>query len=282
MNRRCKHCGMDSDTDRVCSWCGKDLELAAPAQRPGPAPAQPGPAGAGAPPPQPGQRPMERRPAQPAKRGRPAWVYWAVAAGGLAMLSTIGCFVVAAIASKPPPAPKDWKPVESLTKKMTLQVPSNWKWTTSGSEGTFEWVTVKPGGLYRISIKGSAMKGSIGDVGSAAERAMGGDEGGGALSVEMKAEGGLHAFVGMVEKKEDPQYEETSDMRPWRFGGQAAAYSEYTTAKRIGIATVRLKGARISAPAGDLGYDVRVLCPASRWETFKTDAFKVLERVQLQ
>ena len=282
MERRCKHCGMDSDTDRVCSWCGKDLGPAAPAQRPGQAPPQPGSPGPGAPPPQPGQRPAAKRPPQPVQRGRPAWVYWVAAAGGFVVLCVVGCFVAAAIVSKPPSAPGEMQAVESKTKKMTLQVPGNWKWTTSGSEGTFEWVTIKPGGLYLISIKGSSMKGSIGDVGSAAERAMGGEEGGGALGVEMKAEGGLHAFIGMVEDKEDPHYEEAGEMQAYAFGGKPAAYSEYTTVKRIGVATVRLKGARISVPAGDLGYDVRVICPASHWEAFKTDALRVLESVQLQ
>jgi len=200
---------------------------------------------------------------------------------GLVLLIAVGCFVTAAVLSKPPAAPADWQSAESNTKKMTLQVPSNWKWVTSGSEGSYEWVSINPGGLYVIKIKGSAVKGAIGDVGAAMQRAMGGGEGSESLGVEMKAEGSLHSLVGEVEKKKDKHYQETGDMQSYTFGGRPAAYSEYTTLKRIGIAGVRMKGARISAPAGDLGYDVRVLCPAAHWETFKTDAFKVLESVQL-
>jgi hypothetical protein len=281
MSRRCKHCGMDSDTDKVCSWCGKDLEPVTPTPPTGAPPAQPGQPQT-APPPQAGQRPMSRRPVQPVKRGRPAWVYWVAAAVGLVVLAIAGCFVAAAVVSRPPAAPGDWQSVESKTKKMTLQVPANWKWSTSGSEGTFEWVTVKPGGLYVIRIKGSAVKGSIGDIGSAMQRMASGDGGGEDLGVEMRAEGALHELLGEVEKKQDRHYRGTSDMQPCTFGGKPAAYSEYSTTKRIGIATVRLKGARMSVPAGDLGYDVRIICPAAHWDTFQPHASKLLESVQLR
>jgi len=281
MSRRCRHCGMDSDTDRVCSWCGKDLAPApTPPQagppRPGPQPAPP----AGPPPPG-GPGPAARRTATPVQRGRPAWIYWAIAGGGLLVLLVAGSFIAAAVVSKPPPTAAEWAAVQSYTKQMTVQVPSNWKWTTSGSEGTFEWFTVKPGGLYLIRIEGSSFKGSVGDIGAAAERAVSSEGGSEGLSVGIKAEGGLHALVGQIEAKEDPNYEETSEAQRTTFGGKPAACSEYTTLKRIGVASVKLKGMRISAPAGDLGYDVRVLCPADHWDTFSPEAMKVLQSVQL-
>jgi len=279
MERRCKHCGMDSDTERVCSWCGKDLVPAAPARPSGPPPPQAGPPGP-APPPRPG--PAERRQPQPVQRGRPAWVFWAIAAAAVVVLGVGGCFVAAAVLSRPPAAAGEARSVESHTKKMTLQVPANWKWTTSGSEGTFEAVKIRPGGLYVISIEGNSVRGSIGDIGAASSRMMAGEGDGSASPVAMKAEGGLHALIGAVEDKEDPNFEETTEMQSYTFGGNPAAYSEYSTLTRVGIATVRLKGGRISAPAGDLGYDVRVICPAAHWDTFSKEAFKVLESVQLQ
>jgi len=214
------------------------------------------------------------------KPGRPAWVYWTAAGVGVVVLGLLGCFVMAAWAARAPADPAEWKRVESKTKLLTLEVPSNWSFSTSGSEGTYEWVTIKGGTLYTVSINGGQAKGAIGDVGAALEQAMGGLAGDGQLPTELKAEASLHAMVGEVEKEKDPHYRETGEMKPCTFAGRSGVYAEYTTPRRFGIAAVEMKGWRLSAPAGDYGYDVRLLCPAKQWKKFEPTATKIINSVQ--
>jgi hypothetical protein len=269
---RCPHCGQVSPRDDVCTKCGQAIE------QPQPGPQQPGVPGA--PQAAPGvQRAPRPRPAV-TKQGRPAWVYWLAAAAGLLVLGLLGCFIFAAWAAKAPPGPANWKRVESKTKHLTLEVPSNWRFTTSGSEGTYEWATVQGGMLHLVSIKGNATRGAIGDVGAAMQQAMGGLTGGEELPTELKAEATLHTIVAEAEKERDPNYRETGDIKPCTFAGRSAVYSEYTTVRRFGIAGVKMKGWRMSTPAGDYGYDVRVLCPAKNWQKFEPTATKILNSVQ--
>ncbi len=272
MALRCPHCGQVSPRDDVCTKCGQAIE------QPQPGPQQPGVPGQPQAAPT-AQRPLRPRPAPP-KPGRPAWVYWLAAALGLIVLGLLGCFILAAWAARSPSAPADWKRVQSKTKQLTLEVPSNWNFSTSGSEGTYEWATVKGGMLHMVSVKGNATRGAIGDLGAAMQQAMGGLVGGEEVPTELKAEATLHTIVGEAEKERDRNYRETGDMKPCTFAGRSAVYSEYTTVRRFGIASVRMKGWRMSAPAGDYGYDVRVLCPEKAWAKFEPTATKILNSVQ--
>lgn len=272
MALRCPHCGEVSPRDDVCTKCGQAIE------QPQPGPQQPG--GPGGPQAAPGvQRAPRPRPAVTKPR-RPAWVYWLAAALGLLVLGLLGGFVLAAWAAKSPPKPGEWKRVESKTRQLTVEVPSNWSFTTSGSEGTYEWATVKCGMLHTVSIKGNATRGAIGDVGAAMQQTMGGLVGGEELPTDLKAEATLHAIVGEAEKQRDRGYRETGDVKPCTFAGRPAVYSEYSTVRRFGIAAVKMKGWRMSAPAGDYGYDVRVLCPAKCWDKFEPHATQILNSVQ--
>jgi hypothetical protein len=196
------------------------------------------------------------------------------------VLGLLGCFLVAAWAAKSPAKATDWKRVASKTKQLTIEVPSDWSFTTSGSEGTYEWVTVKGGMLHTVSINGGQAKGAIGDIGAALEQAVGGLATGGELPTDLKAEATLHMIVGAAEKEKDRHYQETGEMKPCRFAGRGAVYSEYSTIRRFGIATVRMKGWRLSAPAGDYGYDVRLLCPEKRWKEFEPTATRIINSVQ--
>jgi hypothetical protein len=283
MARQCKHCGMESDTDRVCSWCGKSLEAAAPAPTaappagPGKAAAPSGPAAGGR-----GRHAGAARAllaADAKRRETPVWPAYLIGAGVLLVL-VIGGFVFAFLRAQGPPAePAEWISVTSQNKLLSLQVPSNWKFTTSGSTGTFERVKVFSGSC-RVSLEGSQIKGAMGDIAGAAARAATGPEGNLPLTLAERAEGRLHASLGEAEKKRDPAFQDQDDLTATTFAGVPAASSHYTTRKSVGLFSVQLKGLRITAPgAGDLAYDIRLVAPAKQWDKFEPTALKIMESV---
>ncbi len=258
MAKLCQHCGMESDTDAVCSWCGKDLQGGA-------KPAT----GAKAEGPQ----------AEPVKRGPlPSWVVLAAAAVVLVVLVLGASMIALSKACAVPDAEGEWKPEQSLNKEFSLQVPPSWRFSTAGSPGSFESVKVAGGGLVAVTIYGSQTMGAIGDVSSAMARAAAPAEGG-YQPVDTRAEGQLHATLELVEKKKDPKYAEEGEVTACAFAGMPAAYSGYTTVKRVGLFSVKIKGWRISCPAGDYSYDVRAFCPEKQWEKFEPIATKILAGV---
>ena len=285
MAKQCPHCDMESDRDEYCTWCGKLLDRAD--EKPQPVgPPAPGKAAAGAPPEGPSAPPAGAKTGAPTKRapakierGRPAWVYYVAVGVGLIVLYVVGCFASAIAASKPPEEPADWKQIESKTKLLALEVPSDWECILAGSGGSFEYVTLRAGKLYTVTLKGTGVKGSISDIGAAAGQGLSGiGEGGLELSTSQTAEGGLHQFIAMTEQGEDPSFHDTSDIQEATFGGRAAACSEYATVRRFGvIAGVKMKGWRMSVPAGDLGYDIRIVCPAGHWDEFYPIGKRIIE-----
>ena len=67
--------------------------------------------------------------------------------------------------------------------------------------------------------------------------------------------------------------------RPAKFAGVAAACSHYTTRKQVGLFGVEIKGLRITAPLGDLSYDIRMESPAKAWDKFEPTGNKIVESV---
>ncbi|HJN16744.1 MAG TPA: hypothetical protein QGH10_14665, partial [Armatimonadota bacterium] len=186
MAKQCPHCEMESDRDEYCTFCGKLIETTEPGPPgksqappsgkrpaspvpPGAAPrgpsAEAGPAKTGA--------PAKRAPAK-IERGRPAWVYYVAVVVGLIVLYVFACFALAFTASSPPDEAADWKRIETKTKQMSIEAPGNWDCTLSGSEGSFEFVTVRAGKTYTVTMRGTQAKGSIGDIGAATAQAMSG------------------------------------------------------------------------------------------------------------
>jgi len=278
MDRRCKHCGMESDQDRVCTWCGKPLEAPAPPPPPAPA-ALPGaglhPASAAGPRPPPTPASAERGAAPRAKPKWP-WILTTCALASLVLGIVLGV-LVGRLACRPPADPEQWQQVASHTKELSLEIPTGWDLSTSGSPGTFEYVAVRWGRLYFVTIHGSAVKGSIGDIGGALARLGGGD---GSLPVSERAEGTLHAVVAGAEQQKDRHYREQGEVQAGTFAGLPAACSEYTTVQRVGLMSVKMRGRRFSAPAGDYGYDVRAVCPAEHWAEFEPIAGRIIGSVQ--
>jgi hypothetical protein len=70
-------------------------------------------------------------------------------------------------------------------------------------------------------------------------------------------------------------------MQAWKFAAMPAAYSEFTTVKRVGLLSVPMKGWRISCFGGDFGYQVWAEAPASQWERFKPTAQKIIESARM-
>lgn len=258
MGKLCQHCGMESDTDRVCSWCGKNLD----GDRP------PGPDGKAE------ETQVERTKRSPL----PSWVVVVVAVVVLVVLVVGASILSLSKASAVPDASGQWQAVQSLNREFSLQVPPRWDFSTAGSPGTFESVKVKGGGLAAVTIYGSQTMGAIGDASSALARAAAPPEGG-EQPLERRAEGQLHATLEAVEKEKDPKYAEQGDVKPCTFAGLPAAYSGYTTVRRVGVFGVKMKGWRISCPGGDYSYDIRAFCPEKQWGRFEPIATKILAGV---
>jgi hypothetical protein len=266
MSVKCRHCGMDSDHDRVCSWCNKPLaeDLPPTADQPGSPAAKHAPAELPA--------PLELKP-------RPVWQFFALAGLVVVIVCALLQYMALKKALAPPPEPTAWETVKSMTGHFKLQVPAGWKFSTAGSEGTYESVWVKRGPVYLISLNGTGTKGAISDIsGAGARLALGGE--GGPPPLERRPEGRFHEALGGIEQRKDTHYKEEGEMQPCRFAGQAAAYSVYTTQRKAGMFKVKIKGWRVSCPGTDFGYDIRAEAPAEHWDEFEPIATKLLAGVE--
>jgi hypothetical protein len=275
MAKQCPHCGEMSDAENVCTWCNKSLTAAKPAAAEGggaPRPAAP-PVGTPAAAPAPARR-------QPAAvpQPRPLWPYYVGAAGTLVVVLLVAQFVGMKSAAGPPPEPADWATQQSMTKLFTMSVPANYKFSTAGSAGTYEQMTVKATKLCRVFVDGNATKGAMSDVAAATARMT---ESEGSASVAARGEGKFHATQGMLHKKKDPKYQEDDKMAAWSFAGMPAAYSEYATTKQAGLFPVKMKGWRLSCMGGDYGYQVWAEAPAAQWERFQPIARKILQSAKI-
>lgn len=264
MAKPCPHCGETSDRDNICTWCNKPLTAPKPADQPPPQGAARKPATTPA-----AGSPVVHREVAPVEQPRPLWPYYLGALATFLVLSFGGAFVTARLAAGAPPEPADWKSVETMTKVLTLQVPGNWTFSTSGSQSTYEQASIKATRLCRVYIDGNATKGAMGDVAAAAARVGGG-------SAELR----FHASQGELHKKRDPKYEESGEAKPCTFGGVPAAYSEYTTLKKVAGFGVKLRGWRISTSNGDYGYQVWVEAPDKQFDKFEPMATKLLGGVK--
>lgn len=285
MDKLCKHCGLESDREDLCSWCGKPLAEAAPDAKP---PISEAPSRAELEPPPEGRRPGPHEgaaaammAAEAAKRTLPAWVYWAAAVGFLILLAVVASGIGVFLACRPLAEPEEWESVQSETNKISFQAPAGWKFSTSGLEAMFDKASVRRGKLYLVRIEGSQVKGILGDISGAASRASAPAEGAGPPPLDKRAEGRLHMMLGDFETKRDPNYEEVGEMQACAVSGMPAAYSQYTTVKKVGIFSVKVKGWRITVPAGEFSYDLRAEAPAKRWEAFEPIATHIFESVQL-
>ncbi len=212
---------------------------------------------------------------------RPIGPYIAFGGGGLLLLILVAV-VPRALASKPPPEPTEWKQVESKTGELSLEVPANWTFTTSGSGSVYENARVEGSKLYRVTIHGSATKGSLADISGTTVSVESGPFGEIQESpgVADRREGRLHTLIGDMTAKEDKHFTDSGVMEETEFRGRPAAYSDYTSLRRAGLLKVQVKGRRVTAPAGDLAYDVRAECPAQHWEQFEPIASRILESVE--
>ena len=186
------------------------------------------------------------------------------------------------LASKPPAEPTEWQQVQSMTGELSLEVPANWTFTTSGSGSVYEYVLVQGSKLSRVTIHGSANKGSLADISGAAASVESGlfGETPESFGVADRGEGRLHTLIGDITAKEDKHFKETGAMQETEFRGRPAAYSDYTSLRRAGLLKGQVKGRRLTAPAGDLAYDVRAECPAQHWEQFEPIASQIIESVE--
>ncbi len=278
----CKHCGMESDTDRVCSWCGKPIETGAPPAADAPPPASDKAASRPAGPPDRGRHAGAARALLAAERERraaPVWRYYALGAGILLVL-VIGGFLFAYLrALRPPAEPTEWTSVTTETKLFTLQVPANWKYFAAGSTGNFEWTRVTSG-TCRVSIEGSQIKGVMGDMASSAARLATGPEGTRPLTLEERAESRLHARLGDAAAHNDPAFRDEGDLEKCKFAGLPAVRSHFTTRKLVGPFSIKMRGLRITATGGgDFSYDLRLTAPAKVYDKFEPIALKIVDSV---
>ncbi|MEN6549331.1 MAG: hypothetical protein ABFE07_25070, partial [Armatimonadia bacterium] len=226
MAKTCPHCGEESDRDDLCTWCNKSIAPAKPAAQPAAQPGgQPSASAAPAKP-----TPAHRHTAQPASSSVPVWAYFAGLAVLVVLFAGISMFMQASKAAGPPPKPTDWKCVKSMTKLFSLEVPSNWKFTTAGSSASYEQIGVRGGKLYRVNVDGTGSKGAMGDIAGAAARVSGADSG---SDISKRSEGRLHSTLGAAAQKKDPTYHEEDNMQACHVAGMPAAYSEYTATRKV-------------------------------------------------
>jgi hypothetical protein len=212
---------------------------------------------------------------------RRIWPYIALGGGGLLVLILVAV-VPRALASKAPPEVTEWKQEESMTGELSLEVPANWTFTTSGSGSIYENARVQGSKLSRVTIHGSSNKGSLADITGSAASAESGlfGETPQSFGVADRGEGRLHTLIGSITAKEDKHFVDSGVMEETEFRGRPAAYSDYTSLRRAGLLKVKVKGRRLTAPAGDLAYDVRAECPAQHWEQFEPIAWRIIESVE--
>ncbi len=281
MAKRCPHCGETSDADNICTWCSRSLVAEQPAAPVEGGAARPSAAGPGPAPTRPSVAPTTG-PARPKPEAvpqpRPLWPYFVGAGVALVVVVLVAQFVAVKAAAGPPPEPADWGTQQSKTKLLSVLVPGNYKFSTSGSAGTYEQVTVKATKLCRVYVDGNATKGAMSDVSAATARMT---EDTGPATVVRSAEGRFHAAQGELHKRKDPSYAEEGQMGEWSFAGMPGAYSEYASVKKVGLLAVRMKGWRLSCMGGDYGYQVWAEAPATQWEEFQPTARKILESAKL-
>jgi len=291
---------MESERDQVCTWCGKSLAQAEPeaAAAPGEAapavaperleddPSAPGGPGAAAKahgPAAPGggrhagaARAMFQ--AEAAKQQAPVWRSYAIGGGILLVLIIAAQVAALLLATRPPAASAEWKQLATANHLFSMQAPAGWEFSTSGSLGTYEQASLKAGGRYSLRLRGTQVLGAMADISGAGARLGAGLSGmsGGQLPLEKRKEGQLHALIGGREQADDSNYKEEGEMQAMTIGGLPAAYSDYTTKQSVGLLSVEMKGRRITIPATDVAYDVRVTCPAGHWNEFEPVAMKVI------
>ncbi|NPV48970.1 MAG: hypothetical protein HPY69_18670 [Armatimonadetes bacterium] len=275
MGKVCRHCGMESDRDKVCSWCNKDLDEPATSAAQSPTPGRTVAPVSAVPVPQPGRTPSMAGAAATAvaleaqRRSRPVWLYVLIGVAAVIVFVLAVQFAAFSKAMKPPVEPAEWKAVTSHTGHLALQVPATWRFSTAGSEGSFESVLVRCGPLCKVSVDAGQARGALSDVAAASARAGGGP-----------AELSLHETLGMFVAKSDTTYKEEGEPQSCTFAGQRAAYSVYTARRRVGLFGAQVRGWRISCPGTDYGYDVRIEAPARHWEKFQPLGAKVVSSVQ--
>jgi len=270
MGKACPHCGETSDRDDLCTWCNKSLRPEAkPAAPPAaPAPARPAPAG---------PAPSAREPVAAAPP-RPLWPYFVGAGVTLVLVLLLTGFLAGKQAAGPPPEPGNWSTQQSKTKLLTLHVPDNYVFSTSGSSASYEQVYIRATKLCRVTVDGNGTKGAMSDAIAATSRAGGGDSSG---TVASSAEGKFHALQGGLLKTKDPAYQEEGEVSGWSFAGMPAAYSDYTSFRKVGLVAVKVRGWRLSCMGGDFGYQVFAEAPEAQWEKFQPTARRILESAKL-
>ncbi len=282
MGKTCPHCGMESDDERVCSWCGKPLlEEAAPTEgRERPTQEAAGAEAASAKPQVGAGRARhtgaaaDMMAAEAAKDQRAKWPYYLAVVASLALVILGWSAISLRGALQPPQEPEEWQSVSSENDYLRLQVPSNWDVATGGSRGTLEYVQIKAAKSCLIRIKGTLALGAIADanVGSRSEDLS-------ATPFDETRMGEFHAKLGAWVMEEDSNHKEEA-MQPCTFTGTRAASSTYTTVRRAGVFAVKTKGWRITtASIGPLAYTIRAECPAKHWDSFKEIAGQIIGSV---
>lgn len=294
MAKICKYCGMESERDQVCTWCGKSLAEGPPGGKPAPVAAPPVAPGGEAPtgPSGPGRPPAGSRPgggkhagaarammeAEAARQNQPIGKKLGLGLGipvGVLLVLQLGAYFMA---MKAPSADGTWKQQPSLNKVFTVNAPEAWKFSTYGSPGTVEDITIKPGKVYQINVHGTQLSGIVGDIAGAAARAGASfsEVTEGELPLEKRREGSLHMFIGDRAKQSDPHFEDQGNMQAAQFAGMPAAWSYFTTTKYVGVIPVKIKGLRMTVPTNELGFDVRAWCPEKNWDKFEPTVRKIL------
>ncbi len=278
MGKMCPYCGMESDDERVCSWCGKPLvEEAAPADgRQVPSQAADVESPSAKPPVESGHgrhrgAAADMMAAEAAKDQRAKWPYYLAVVASLAFVVLGWSAISLRSALQPPKKPDQWQSVSSENDYLRLQVPANWDFTTAGSPASLEYVRIKSGKSCFIRIKGTQALGAMADanVGSRSEDLS-------ATPFEDTRMGKFHAQVGNLVQKKGKNYKEEV-MQPCTFTGTRAAYSIYSTVRRAGVFAVKTKGWRITtASIGPYAYTIRAECPEKHWDKFQPIASKII------
>ena len=279
MGKTCPHCGMESDAQRVCSWCGKSLvgEAAPTEDRERPTQEAADVEATSAKPQVGAGRGRHRgaaadmMAAEAAKEQRAKWPHYLAVVASLAFV-VLGWSAISLRGTiQPPKEPKQWQSVSSENDYLRLQVPGNWDVATGGSRGSLDYVLIKSGKSCFIRIKGTQALGAMADanVGSRSEDLS-------ATPFEETRMGEFHAKFGAWVMEEDSNYQEDA-MQPCTFTGTRAAYSTYTTVRRAGVFPVNVKGWRVTtASIGPFAYSIRAECPEKHWDSFKEIAIKVI------
>jgi hypothetical protein len=210
------------------------------------------------------------------KSARPRWLPYAIGIGALVLLIVGGGLVSRANALRAPAPPDSWVLQDSATGEFSLEVPANWHFTSSGQESVYEQARLRPGGLTKITIRGTAALGAMADSAQAAERIARGLDDSGPVPFERRAAAGMHASVGEMLEREDPRFrdEAVQEHEGPRLG---AAWSYYTTRKWAGLGFAPIRGIRLTAPAGTLCYTLYAECPQGHWDEFEPLAWRIID-----